>query len=274
MENKKAEGDKGTALETTFLRSSEEPDVTITVGGKVFREYRQDLRRWSDYFDAAFRSEMIETKTKSFEFPDRKPEEWSLIMSLVAPCPTDRITMDNVHVALSWFDELCSPRGLYACDIVLCLVIDCLLPKPKSLTKESKASEMDGVLDALATGLRYDLKESKRVCFEITCRFLNEAPHLLQFEQLVRIVSFLKSHEECQSALWESVKAYVPSTSSDREMEFLVKSDLFPALLFSEIRRMKSERNIEKAKNFMNTQGSARVNIGSVKVFLEDRNFH
>jgi len=273
MESKNAEGDKGTALETTFLRSSEEPDVTITVGGKVFREYRQQLRSWSDYFDAAFRSGMIENITKSFEFPDRNPKEWSLIMSLVAPCPTERITKDNVYVALSWFDELCSSRG--SCDKVLCAdVIDVLLPEYEDLTEESQTSEMDGVLHALATVLRYDLKESKRVCFEKICRFLNEAPHLLQFEQLVRIVSFLQSHEECQSALWVSVKAYVPSTSSDREMEFLVKSDLFPSLLFSEIRRMKSARNIEKAQNYLKTRGFSKIDGSAVRKLLEDNPFH
>lgn len=72
----------------TFRKCSEEPDVTIIVGGTTFRGYRQTLRCWSGYFDAVFRSGMKEEKTKKFEFPDRDPEEWQLIMSLVGPFAT------------------------------------------------------------------------------------------------------------------------------------------------------------------------------------------
>jgi BTB/POZ domain len=35
-----------------------EPDVIVVVGGKEFQEHSKHLRCWSDYFDAAFRSDM------------------------------------------------------------------------------------------------------------------------------------------------------------------------------------------------------------------------
>ena len=102
----------------TFFRSSLEPDVVVVVGGKEFREYSQSLCSWSDYFDAALRSGMKETKTMKFEFPDRDPEEWELIIALMAPMATEKVTDTNVLTALSWLDELSSKPGLLECDKV------------------------------------------------------------------------------------------------------------------------------------------------------------
>lgn len=192
----------------TFIRSSEEPDITIIVGDIEFREYRQTLRCWSDYFDAAFWSGMKENTTKTFRFPDRDPEEWRLIMSLTAPFATERITKDNVYTALSWYDELCSPRGLKTCDTVMrSEVISVLLPASEVLKKASQSKKVGEVLNTLATSIQYDLQQSKAACFGIICRFLEEAPHLLEFEHVTRIVSFLESHEECRSELWDSMEA-------------------------------------------------------------------
>ena len=110
----------GVGERITCARSSEEPDVVVVVGGKEFKEYRQILRCWSGYFDAAFRSGMRESKSQRFEFPDRNPEEWTWIVSLLEPLSTSKITMDTLPVALDWFGMLCSTCGLEACDQFLC----------------------------------------------------------------------------------------------------------------------------------------------------------
>lgn len=88
-----AEATKNYSVHETCVQSLEEPDVTVVVGGKEFREYRQALRCWSGYFDVAFRSGMKETQSKRFEFPNRNPAEWEWIVSLMAPMSRERLTM-------------------------------------------------------------------------------------------------------------------------------------------------------------------------------------
>lgn len=82
MEEQCPDGKGTTWTKTTYLECSEEPDVTVIVGGIKFKEYRPSLRCWSSYFDAAFRCGMKESQKNMFEFPDQDPAEWQwLILS-------------------------------------------------------------------------------------------------------------------------------------------------------------------------------------------------
>ncbi|CAB9501340.1 expressed unknown protein [Seminavis robusta] len=103
----------------TCIRSREEPDVTIVVGGVEFKEYGQTLRCWSDFFDTALSSGMKEAVTKRFEFPDRDPKEWEWIVSLMSPIAPVTVDKENLPIALSWFDQLSSPIGMKECGGVL-----------------------------------------------------------------------------------------------------------------------------------------------------------
>ena len=69
----------------TAITSSEAPDVAIEVGEQVFWEYRQTLRCWSGYFDAALWSARKDSKQIRFHFPDKDPSEWQLVASIVSP---------------------------------------------------------------------------------------------------------------------------------------------------------------------------------------------
>ena len=114
-----SDDDSEESLRETALCSSEAADVVIVVGGKEFHEYRQSLRCWSGFFDAAFRSGMKESNTQRFEFYDKDPKEWELVASLVSPMSADRVTMANVYKLLPWFDHLECKRGLEECDSLL-----------------------------------------------------------------------------------------------------------------------------------------------------------
>ncbi|CAB9506574.1 expressed unknown protein [Seminavis robusta] len=186
---------------------------------------------------------MKETATKQFEFPDRKPEDWELIASMVAPFPKAQITKDNVSTALSWFDELCSARGLEICDKVFCEdVIWVLLTDTKSEPLLSSESELEAmrseraqVLEKLQTSFTFSLTRSKGACFAILHRCLEDAPYLFGMEEVNILVAFLAKHDECKEQLWECLKEYVPSTVSNWQFEELLGQDLFPALLHGEM---------------------------------------
>jgi BTB/POZ domain len=127
---------------TTYIQCSEDPDVSIIVGGIEFKEYRHTLRCWSEYFDGAFRSGMKESQNMTFEFPDEDPGEWELIMALTAPLPSLNVTKENLDTALLWFDRLGSKRGLELCDRFILQTVSLLLTEEETsqdpLTVESE----------------------------------------------------------------------------------------------------------------------------------------
>ena len=98
---------------------SVESDTTVIVGGVEFNEYSQHLSAWSDYFDKALSSGMKEATSKRFEFAHRSPKEWETIKSMLTPFATYTVGFENVSFLVSWFDELCSPKGLSICDLFL-----------------------------------------------------------------------------------------------------------------------------------------------------------
>lgn len=195
-------------------RPGSDPDVIVVVGGKEFEEYSYNLRSWSDYFDAAFRSGMKESKYKRFEFPDRNPEEWSWILSLVAPMSSERLTNENFLKALPWFDELCSRQGLDECDRVLSSeVLPEILPANFDFNTllsnvdvyKDMAENFEKVLGFLRTSHKYSLPKSKASCSSIVCHVLNNAPFLaLEGGDSVRerLVSVIKDDPECLNEFW------------------------------------------------------------------------
>jgi ABC-type antimicrobial peptide transport system ATPase subunit len=66
---------------------------------------------------------MKEAQSMRFEFPDQDPEEWKLLMSVLAPFTKVKLTHDNVDIILRWSDQLCIPNCLEECDVCLCDMI-------------------------------------------------------------------------------------------------------------------------------------------------------
>ena len=98
------------------MGGSIEPDTVVVVGGVEFKEYSQHLSMWSDYFNRGLKSGMQEAATKRFEFPHRDPKEWEMITTFVTPFARNTVTFRNVFILVSWFDELCSAKGMSICD--------------------------------------------------------------------------------------------------------------------------------------------------------------
>ena len=171
-------------------------EVVIVIGGVEFLEYEANLRCWSSKFDKAIDSGMKESKSLRFEFPHRDPKEWELIVELVAPLATTKVNKDNVYVALSWFDELCSDRGLAECDRVLAT----------DVIKDFGGGfngQVDKLFDAFDLSLKHCLPHSKAECLK-TIRLLFKKPHdWLHGIVLGRLCSHLKEDKECCDDIWE-----------------------------------------------------------------------
>ncbi|CAB9525535.1 expressed unknown protein [Seminavis robusta] len=70
--------------------------------------------------DAAFRGGFFrEAKSKRFEFPDRDPKDWELIVLLTSPLSETKITFRNVFVLADWFNILDCRVGLWQRDELL-----------------------------------------------------------------------------------------------------------------------------------------------------------
>ena len=168
-----------------------EPDVVVIVGGKEFKEYSNYLCSISEYFDAAFRSGMKESQEMKFEFPDKNPDEWEFIMSLSTPLASTEIDEDNLDVALTWFDELCSTKGLATCDRALYAILDseefswiyCLHKTPEDTsTIACRRETVRRVLDYTAKCYQFNLTDSLTECEELLAGVFKAAPTLLTLE--------------------------------------------------------------------------------------------
>ena len=242
--------DSEVSFRATALCSSEEPDVVIVVGGKEFHEYRQSLRCWSAFFDAAFRSGMKESKTQRFEFPDKDPKEWELVASLASPMSADRVTMDNVYKLLPWFDHLESMRGLEECDSLLHTQAERALKliSEESIGNKTRSdvanAELQSCLtDIMPTSLEYNLQKSLRQCIIIVQNVLSHHAHILSLDDLKRIVSLMATHEVCRTEICR----YLPSAPSmEHKICSLVFQESFPHYLHAEIKRQAAKRKFRQ----------------------------
>lgn len=221
-------------------RPSMSPDVTVVVGMQEFQEHSRELCCWSDYFHAAFRSGMEETRSMRFEFNDRDPEEWKLIRSLAQPFPTARVNMDNVAVALSWFDELRCEQGLKECDRILNATVLSIIHPQKSTSrdKESMKENVDHFLETLSTSIQYGLASSKESSIACLVRVINEVPpQELTEDRLKTIFTCMEHDDHCGSVLWESLSRHVPTSLAHMEKESLIRNECLPALIAARIEK-------------------------------------
>ena len=88
-----------------------EPDTVVRVGKgnrqHEFHEHSPILACASDYFAAAFRSGMKESREKQFSFPDMQPLDWVFFMQLISPMSTVKQTQDNIAMVLKLYHDFC-----------------------------------------------------------------------------------------------------------------------------------------------------------------------
>ncbi|CAB9517514.1 expressed unknown protein [Seminavis robusta] len=214
----------------TCIRNKAEPDVTIVVGGVVFKEYGPSLRCWSQYFDTALDIGMKESATKHFEFPHRDPKEWEWIVSLMAPLSTVKITKDKLLIALSWFDELCSRAGLEECDRVISNVLE-----PLAAEQTEDVAAAIHVVEALETSVQYGLIHSQENCFELLHMLLTKSPNTFSEDSLRRMVLLVKGNEKCRDSLMKSLGTFLPKSMTAKQQELLIEHDILHHYLQSEI---------------------------------------
>ncbi|CAB9506446.1 expressed unknown protein [Seminavis robusta] len=206
------------------------PDVVVVVGGIEFQESSYALRVWSEYFDAAFRSGMQESTTKRFEFPDKNPEDWKFIMSLLDPFSDAEITKQNVDVVLSWFDELCVTRGLKGCDNALYEMV-----KPTSSI--NSATELATIVKQLSKSLQFDLRKTKAKCLKLVCGVVKAKPLWLKKGQLEPALNLVIEYIDCREVLWGTLQIFLPSTITDpKEQDMLIRSGILQKCILAEVK--------------------------------------
>ena len=190
--------DAQTSSTKKSCRNPLDPLITVVVGGKEFQEYSHSLCAWSEYFDRALRSGMKEAQSKRFEFPDRDPNEWEMILGMVAPFGLDKITIDNVFTAIVWFDQLCCAGGMHACDKCLSSWLETVQLETKRIKETNyrptptdfAAVDVDTVIDVKKTSDKYGFPLSKERCLEFLEEFLRVCPGaLLKNGRFLRLLS-------------------------------------------------------------------------------------
>jgi hemolysin-activating ACP:hemolysin acyltransferase len=232
---------EGPARKKTCIRAV--PDVTIVVGGVEFKEFGQVLCLWSSYFDTALSSGLRETETKRFEFPDRDPKEWEWIASLMAPMSKERVTVEKLDVALSWFDELCCNGGLEECDKVLFRVL-------RGKTRRDPVQEdIDYYITSMDTSFKYRLNMSKKKCFAIVRHVLLHHNELITEDTLKRILSTMKDNIDCKNNLLPIFRDILPTPMSAEQLKILFESGVLHHFTWSQISHQKKSKYLEQRVN-------------------------
>ncbi|CAB9517515.1 expressed unknown protein [Seminavis robusta] len=230
-----SEGTQQQAVKQLCLQNNE-PDITIVVGGVEFQEYSPSLRSWSNYFDRV----LEETHTTCFHFPDRDPNDWEWIVSFMVPTShhPKRIPKEKLHMALSWFVELCSPMGLEKCDQALCQS----LPLPPHLEFGADANEtISSIIASLLTSNQYDLVHSKVTCLHmITSTLIAPSPQGMNKANIQRILSLIQEDEDCHEVLLPALFRLLPESISPEKRTVLLDNGLLHEVLCMEIARRNS----------------------------------
>lgn len=219
---------------------SEEPDVTVIVGGKIFQEYRQILCCVSDYFDAAFRSGMKESATKVFEFPDKNPDEWELLMGIMAPASQTRLPEDKLMIVFRWADELCMTHLPLQCDDLFAKKVLAQLyeytidPATKKATKLSKQEYHAKMVDACEISICFHLQRSFNGIFAILSQALNSEPENFDLAAIEQMLSWM-GDGELRGLFLPFLDQHLPPELREKydSPDELLSNDLFPHLLHS-----------------------------------------
>jgi hypothetical protein len=231
--------------------SSEKPDVVVVVGGVEFFEYRQVLRCISDYFDAAFRSGMKEAQNSKFEFVGKNPEEWELLMQVMAPASPTRITQPQLDIILQWADELCIPRLPVQCDDLFAERIlsedfeyriveedsktttTTSSPPPKRM-KLRKSQYYAKLIASWEVAVKFQLERCNRGVFAILSEAIHSEPYFLDLHSIQQMIAILKCDEQCRTTIWPFLEPHLHyELLEQKSPEELLDNELLPYLLYS-----------------------------------------
>jgi len=200
----------------------------------------------SGYFDAALKGRTKKSRIMKFEFPHLDPNEWEWILSLFTPFPSTGLAKENVHTALSWFDELRSLVGMEACDRFYAQSImdsqsifvkfDSNMARADNQLLQSMKTELAQVLGVLATSDIYSLEKTKDSSCGAIQHVLKWHPYLFEVEQMRSLISLLAAQSgDKMKGTWHLLKRFIPVALSSQSLEALAKNDIVPLLILSEI---------------------------------------
>ena len=219
-----------------------EPDLIIVVGGTEFHEFSQDVCRWSGYCRGALAHGMAEVETKKLTFESGNPEEWEWVRAFMAPRSTEKITAENVDVALVWFSDLNAAQGLAECDDFVVASLNSKLGFDGSgfgSFGPQNRLVLGDALDALEKSVQYGLPKSK-------VKAMNEAKFLLKtirslgnsegVAEVERIISLVERDADCRETLWSSPTALkdlvTPSLPNEINEEQLLGNELRSTIVY------------------------------------------
>jgi hypothetical protein len=231
---------------------SEQGDVTVVVGtgenAKTFYEYSQILCCISEYFNAALlRSGMKESVTKVFEFPNHNPDEWELLMDIMAPASRTRLPQDQLMMIFRWADELCMTQLPLQCDDLLAHKVLAQLyeyqidPRTKKASKLPRADYHAKLVDACEISIRFQLQRAFNGIFAILSQALNSEPHHFTVESIQQILSWM-GDGEIRGLFLPFLDQHLPDqVREEHSAEELLGNDLFPHLLHCHMQAVGNE---------------------------------
>lgn len=227
----------------TRLRSSE-PDVSVIVGGELFRHYSVILSTCSDYFDAMLSSNMKEGSTKVIEFPDKDPNEWKLVYKFFEPAAASHadLSVHCIEVLAPWMSELGMTGALSCCDRSLhSFIVKYKEVYRKSLKGHEKASSkskdfVKTVLEYAGFSALYGMPDTMQECLTILKCVLEKS--LMNFDMVnsIRDLVSLSTFEAPRKFLLPSVRKLLPSIVEEIDEEDLVKNDLLAGMIYQAVK--------------------------------------
>lgn len=207
------------------MRSSD-PDVKIIVGNETFLHYSILLSNASEYFDALLSSDFKEGTTKTIEWPEKLPEEWSMVYGFIGDPASATLDDDNVEILVPWFTELRMTGWLKKADQILRAAIARKTAEFERLrqsfqyhfiSKEDKRSGLElnrYALSKLEFSLLYNLTASSNQGAVLLAGIVRAAFKLFNNdpESIDRLVGILKD-ERVQKDLILFIQAHLPTNT-------------------------------------------------------------
>lgn len=191
------------------------------------------LRSGSAFFNALFKSNMIETSKKRIVLHDCTPEEWKVISSFFQPPsitnhPLDNICVSNVEMLIPWFDKVQAHTLLARCDKVYCIKVFATRRRlgnrrgapvgslPSLLAKTLK-EDLCYLLDALEFSVKHTLPQTMAQCCSEGVRLIKESPDILSGSAIMQFFRLCLHHKTCCDAFWSPLRRLLPGPILNEE---------------------------------------------------------
>lgn len=190
-------------------------DMVVVVGGEEFQESSYFLRNVSGYFEAAFQSDTKEAQEMWFEFPDKDPEGWRMVMGLLKPFSKTEIHKGNINRLLEWFGVLCYQEGLDECDRIISE--DLMLPLDP--IGQQPANKFNNAMDFFETSLQYNLKLTQQECLLEIESYIQGHPETLGIKHIKQLPSIMEvANESCQDVILAFLHENIPDNISNHDI--------------------------------------------------------